>query len=152
MGRFPSRKRKQPLHSAGGYFRLSHVFWHASYGYTGTLNDKTIFDLSPFQECILDGSFEEKELSSGVVQLSIAVEQFNKMSNLVNGMYMNFLIFVKGIKTPLMRNETRFTKWQEAVWKDIKRAFGSLKIMWKFVSHPIKIWSLNYIARRISTE
>ena len=104
MGRFLSRKGKQPLHTAGGYFRLSH-FWHASYGYTGTLNDKTILDLSPFQECRLDGSFEEKLMSFGVVPFSIAGEQFNKIFVVIAGIYMNFLRFVNGIKTPLMRNE-----------------------------------------------
>ena len=29
--------------------------------------------------------------------------------------------------------------------------FGNLKIMWKFVSRPIKIWSLNDIASRMLT-
>ena len=53
-------------------------FWHASYGYAGTLNDKTIFDLSPFQECLLDGSFKDKELSSEVIPFSIAGEQSSK--------------------------------------------------------------------------
>ncbi|KAL7461506.1 hypothetical protein ACHAXS_001925, partial [Conticribra weissflogii] len=85
-------------------------FWHASYGYAGTLNDKTIFDLSPFQQ------------------------------------------FVKGIKIPLTNEETKYTKWQEAVRKDIERAFGNLKILWKFVCHPIEIWSLNDIADRITTS
>jgi hypothetical protein len=126
-------------------------FWHASYGYAGTLNDKTIFDLSPFQECLLDGSFEDKELSSGVVPFTIAGEQFNKMYVLVDGIYMNFSRFVKGIKIPLTRSETRFTTWQEAARKDIERAFGNLKIMWKFVSRPIEIWNLNDIAGRMST-
>ena len=126
-------------------------FWHASYGYAGTLNDKTIFDLSPFQECLLDGSFEEKELSSGVVPFTVAGEQFNKMFVLVDGIYMNFSRFVKGIKIPSTRCETRFTAWQEAARKDIERAFGNLKIMWKFVSRPIEIWNLNDIASIIST-
>ena len=102
---------------------------HASYGYASTLNDKAIFDLPPFQECLLDGSFDEKELLSGVVPFSITGEQFNKMFIRVDGIYMNFLRFVKGIKTPLIINETRFTKWQEVLQKDIERAFGNLKIM-----------------------
>ena len=116
-------------------------FWHASYGYAGTLNDKTIFDLSPFQEW----------LSSGVVPFTVAGEQFNKMFVLVDGIYMNFSRFVKGIKIPLTRSETRFTTWQEATRKDIERAFGNLKITWKFVSRPIEIWNLNDIASRMST-
>ncbi len=41
--------------------------------------------------------------------------------------------------------------WQEATWKDIKRAFVNLKIMWRFVSHLIKIWNLNDIASRMLT-
>jgi Plant transposon protein len=31
-------------------------FWHASYGYTGTLNDRTIFSLSPLFDSMIDGS------------------------------------------------------------------------------------------------
>ncbi len=46
-------------------------FWHASYGYAGTLNDKTIFDLSPFQQCLLDGSFEDNEKSAGILPFKI---------------------------------------------------------------------------------
>ncbi|KAL7479298.1 hypothetical protein ACHAW6_005034, partial [Cyclotella cf. meneghiniana] len=128
-----------------------HIFWHASCGYAGTLNNKTIFDLSPFQECLLDGSSEEKELSSGVVPFSIAGEEFNKMFILNDGINMNLLRFVKGINTPLTRIETKFMMWQEAAWKDIERAFDNLKIMWKYVSCPIKISSLNDVASRIST-
>ncbi len=41
--------------------------------------------------------------------------------------------------------------WQEATQKDIERAFGNLKIMWKFVSRPIEIWNLNDIASRMLT-
>ncbi len=59
---------------------------------------------------------------------------------------MNYLRFFKGIKPPFTRNEMKFTQ------KDTERAFGNLKIMWKFVSHPIEIRRLKDIARRISTE
>ena len=38
-----------------------------------------------------------------------------------------------------------------SAWKHVERAFGNLKVMWKFVSCPIKIGSLNDIARRILT-
>jgi len=107
--------------------------------------------LSPFQECLLDGSFEDKELSSGVIPFSIAGEQFNKMFVLVDGIYMNFSHFVKGIKIPLTRSKTRCTMWWDAAQKDIERVFGNLKIMWKFVSRPIKLWSLNDIASTMST-
>ena len=105
----------------------------------------------PFQECLLNGSFESKELSSGVVPFTIAGEQFNEMFVPVDGMYMNFSRFMKWIKIPLTRSKTMFTMWQEATRKDIERAFGTLKIMWKFVSRPIEICNLNDIASRMLT-
>ena len=120
------------------------------YGYAGTLNEKTIFELSPFQECLLDSSFKEKELSSGVVPFSIVCEQFNKMFVLIDGIYMNFLRFVKGITTPLTRHEMMLTTWKEAMQKDVERAFGNLKMMWKFVSHPIEIWSFKQYCKKES--
>ncbi len=119
-------------------------FWHASCGYAGTLNDKTIFDLSPFQQCFLDGLFQEKK--AGIVPFKISGEEFNKMFVLVDGIYMNFFRFVRGINIPLTNEETKYTKWQEAVRKDIEHAFGNLKILWKFLCRPIEIWSLNKIA------
>ncbi len=64
------------------------------YGYAGTLNKKTIFDLSPFQECLLDGSFEERESRYGVVPFKIADEEFNKMFVVVDGIYINYANFI----------------------------------------------------------
>ncbi len=59
---------------------------------------------------------------------------------------------MKGIKIPLTNEEAKYTKWQEAVRKDIEHAFGNLKFLWKFVCHPIEIWSLNDIEYRITTS
>ncbi len=44
---------------------------------------KTIFDLSPFQEFLLDGSFEQRELDAGVVPFKIGDNEFSKMFVLV---------------------------------------------------------------------
>ncbi len=95
-------------------------FWHASYGYAGTLNDKTIFDLSPFQQCLLDGLFQENKKSAGIVPFKISSEEFNKMFVLVDGIHMNFSRFVKGIKIPLKNEEAKYTKWHKTVRKDIE--------------------------------
>ncbi len=73
-------------------------FWHASYGYASTLNDKTIFELSPFQQCLLDGSFKDNEKSAGLVPFKILGMEFSRMFVLVDGIYMKFSRFVKGIK------------------------------------------------------
>ena len=42
--------------------QLPHLFfWHASYGYAGTLNDKNVLHLSPLLERLIDGYFEKVE-------------------------------------------------------------------------------------------
>jgi hypothetical protein len=42
-------------------------FWHASFGYAGSLNDLNILNLSPFLDKLVDGSFQKDEQESGVV-------------------------------------------------------------------------------------
>jgi hypothetical protein len=52
------------MESVADYFLF---LWHASYGYTGTLNDNTILhDLSPFMDRLLDGTFHELEAEAAV--------------------------------------------------------------------------------------
>jgi len=58
----------------------------------------------------LDGSFEERECRFGVVPYKIADEEFNKMFVLVDGIYMNYARFVKGIKLPVSKEETKYTQ------------------------------------------
>ena len=65
-------------------------FWHASYGYAGTLNDKTILNLSPFLASLVDGSFIDVEQQAGAVPFTIDVEEFNKLFVLVDGIYPSF--------------------------------------------------------------
>jgi hypothetical protein len=48
-------------------------FWHASYGYAGTLNDRTILNLSPLLQSLIDGTFKSLEEAAkvvGVVKIS----------------------------------------------------------------------------------
>ncbi len=65
---------------------------------------------------------------------------------LVDGIYMNYGQFVQGIKLPVSIKETKYTQQQESARKDIERAFGNLKILWKFVSCSIETWNLTDIA------
>jgi hypothetical protein len=44
-----------------------HLFmWMASYGYTGTSNDNTIFSLSPLLDVMIDCTLQELETKAGV--------------------------------------------------------------------------------------
>ena len=80
-------------------------FWHSAYGYAGTLNDKTILNLSPFLATLVDGSFAKLEHKAGTVPFDIDQEQFDKLFILVDGIYPSYSRFVKGMKEPLTVRE-----------------------------------------------
>ena len=125
-------------------------FWHASYGYAGTLNDKNILHLSPFLESLVDGTFIELEQSAGTVPFKVLDEEFNKMFVLVDGIYPSYSRFVRGLKEPVTDRETYFTTWQEKARKDVERAFGVLQGKFQWVARPIHLYHLNGIATRVS--
>jgi Plant transposon protein len=109
-------------------------FWHASFGYAGSLNDLNILNLSPFLSSLLDGSFIaiEKEC----VPFEIAGKSFESLYVCVDGIYPKYSRFVRGYKHPITVREKKFTEWQEACRKDIERAFGVLQGRWQCMQRP----------------
>jgi hypothetical protein len=124
-------------------------FWHASYGYAGTLNDLNILNLSPFLLSLTDGSFSE--LEKEVVPYQIGDEQFHQLFILVDGIYPTYSRFVKPIPSPSGEDKSNYTEWQESSRKDIERAFGNLQSQWHWVRHPIHLHQLDDIARRLAS-
>ena len=102
-------------------------------------------------ERLIDGSFEKVEEEAEVVPFNVGQEPFKKSFVLMDGIYPLFSRFVRGIKEPLTAEEKAFTKWQEAVRKDIERAYGVLKGRFQFLERPILLMDLNDIASRVST-
>ena len=125
-------------------------FWHASYGYAGTLNDINILNLSPFLESLLNGEFDKRESTS--VPFAIGREVFNKVFILVDGIYPRYSRFVKGMKEPVTEQEKTFTKWQEAARKDIERSFGNLQGRFQALATPIMLMDLTIIANLCSSS
>jgi hypothetical protein len=123
--------------------------WSANFGYAGTLNDKTILSLSELFEKLIDGTF--LELEKDVVPYNISGEEFNKLFILVDGIYPQWSMFVKGMKEPIFDAEKKFSDWQESARKDIERAFGNLQQKWQFMSRPIHLKDLNLISGRVTT-
>jgi hypothetical protein len=50
---------------------------------------------------------------------------------------------------PILPEEKRYTQWQEAVRKDIERAFGVLKCTWQFMDRPIHLMKLEDIQAKV---
>ena len=124
-------------------------FWHASYGYAGTLNDINILNLSPLMEGFLDGSFEE--LEDYVTPYKIGDEEFNILYFLVDGIYPTYSRFVKSIREPVGNEEKNFSAFQESARKDIERAFGVLQSKFQYIHRPINLMELQGIATMVST-
>jgi hypothetical protein len=121
-------------------------FWHASFGYAGSLNDLNILNLSPLLDSLVDGSFRDVELQSRSVPFAINGEVFDYLFMNVDGIYPPYARFTRTIHEPLTRVETLFAKWQEAVRKDIERAFGTLQGRWQATSRPFHQHDLGRIA------
>jgi Plant transposon protein len=141
-------KEKRPsivLEAASDY----HLWlWHAAYGYAGALNDLNILGLSPLMESIRDGSFAENE--SLVVPFTIDGEEFHSTYFLTDGIYPAYSRFVKAIQEPIGGKEKAYTEWQEAVRKDIERAFGVLQAKWQCMARPIYFHKLDLISSMVT--
>jgi hypothetical protein len=125
-------------------------FWHASFGYAGSLNDLNILNISPFLERLVDGSFRRVELQSGVVPFSIAGELFDFVLALVDGIYPPYSRFIKAIAEPLLPLEKLFTGWQESARKDVERAFGILQGKFQVLARPMQGHSLTKLSDIVS--
>ena len=126
-------------------------FWHCSYGYAGTLNDKTILNLSPFLESFVNGKFSKLETEAGVVPFNVQDEEFKKLFVLVDGIYPRYSRFVRGIKEPISEEEKSYTAWQKGARKDIERAFGVFEGKFQWISRLIHLHNLKDIAKRVGT-
>ena len=121
-------------------------FWHAAFGFAGSLNDINILNLSPLLESLLDGSFAEIERNSKTVPYVISGEVFHLLNILVDGIYPKYSRFIKTLNEPVTRKEVRFTNWQESSRKDIERAFGVFQSMFQTAARPITTMDLNRIS------
>jgi hypothetical protein len=123
-------------------------FWHALFGYAGSLNDLNILNLSPFLEnlnilnlspfleILVDGTFLELVKNCGKNPYKVNGNVFHRIFVLVDGIYPPYSRFVKGIQMPLTDEEKRYTSWQEAAKKDIERAFGVLQCRLQVMARP----------------
>jgi len=112
-------------------------FWHASFGYAGSLNDLNILNLSPFLESLVDGTLHDLETQSRRVPYAINGEIFRFLYVMVDGIYPMYSRFVRTIHEPVTDEERLFAKWQEDARKDVERAFGNLQSKFQVTCRPI---------------
>ncbi|CDF37478.1 unnamed protein product [Chondrus crispus] len=108
--------------------------WHAFFGSPGSLNDINVLDRSPTMERIIAGEFPPS------IPYTLNKKQRTMPYYLADGIYPSWEIFRKTIKDNTAKKEEAFAKAQEAIRKDIERAFGVLVARFHILQNPSRLW------------
>jgi len=105
--------------------------WHAFFGCPGTLNDINVLDRSPvFQELYEGRAPKCKYVVNG--------RKYNIEYYLSDGIYPRWGTFVKSVPLPQSAKDRLFAERQEAVRKDVERAFGVLQSRFAIIRGPAR--------------
>ncbi|XP_074293680.1 uncharacterized protein LOC141620807 [Silene latifolia] len=116
--------------------------WHAFFGTPSSLNDINVLHRSP----VFDDIFEGRALK---VNYYVNGNQYNMGYYLSDGIYPAWASFVKSIRTSVLQKHKLFAHHQEAVRKDVERAFGVLQARFAFIKKPSLVWDPNLMGKII---
>ncbi|KAG7577748.1 Harbinger transposase-derived protein [Arabidopsis thaliana x Arabidopsis arenosa] len=114
--------------------------WHAFFGPPGTLNDINILDRSPVFDDILQGRAPN-------VNYVVNGRDYHLAYYLTDGIYPKWATFIQSIRLPQTRKATLFATKQEAVRKDVERAFGVLQARFHIIKNPALVWDKEKIGK-----
>ncbi|KAD6119181.1 hypothetical protein E3N88_10452 [Mikania micrantha] len=109
--------------------------WHAYFGVSGSNNDINVLDQSPIFDDILDRVAPGSSFYANNTY-------YKYVYYLADGIYHENATFVKSFTCPREDDDRQkyFKKAQEAVRKDVERAFGVLKKKWYMIHNSCRIW------------
>ena len=107
--------------------------WHAFFGPPGTLNDINVLDRSPVFDDIIQGQAPN-------VTFTVNGREYHLAYYLTDGIYPKWATFIQSIPLPQGPKAVLFAQHQEAVRKDVKRAFGVLQARFAIVKNPALFW------------
>ncbi len=121
-------------------------FWHVFFGLPGSLNDINVIDRSPLAASIFGDQIPN-------VDYSINGNTRKAGYWLVDGIYPPWSVFVTTIHKPQGEKFQHFAKAQEAVRKDVERAFGVLQSRFRFLAlgKGCEYWHLEEIKTMVKT-
>ncbi|XP_018459674.1 protein ALP1-like [Raphanus sativus] len=114
--------------------------WHAFFGLPGTLNDINVLDRSPVFDDIIYGQAPQ-------VNFSVNGNPYSMAYYLTDGIYPKWATFIQSIKLPQGPKAALFANKQEAVRKDVERAFGVLQARFAIVKNPARCWDIVKIGK-----
>ncbi|XP_057779743.1 uncharacterized protein LOC130998334 [Salvia miltiorrhiza] len=101
--------------------------------WAGSCNDINVLHRSPIFSDILEGRAPN-------ISYVVNDRQNDRAYYLTDGIYPSSTAFVKTISSPVLRKHKLFAQHQEAVRKDVERAFGVLQARFAFIRCPCLIW------------
>ena len=105
-------------------------FVHHFVGYPGACNDLNVLRGSPIMELIESDKYPK-------VSYKLGEEEFERPFIMVDGIYPKWSLFSSTVPHPTNERERLYKTFQEALRKDVERAFGILKKQWKILFHPV---------------
>lgn len=119
--------------------------YHWFAGRCGTNNDKTMVNFSPLFTDILSGSYSLR--MDQPFRISAKGARRHDGYFIVDGIYPPWMIFARPIHSPMCESESRYTKLQEALRKDIERCFGVLQARFQILRKENHYWEDSFIVR-----
>jgi Plant transposon protein len=111
-------KEKSPTITLEAYADNNIWIRHASFGYTGILNDISIWEQSPLLNAFIDGTFM-KEIDFKFV---IGDKTFDNVWFLADGIYPKIAHYAKTLEEAVNEERRMYVHWQEGCWKSIECA------------------------------
>ncbi|KFK24055.1 hypothetical protein AALP_AAs70484U000200 [Arabis alpina] len=114
--------------------------WHAFFGAPGTLNDINVLDRSPVFNDIISGHAPQ-------VNFTVNGRDYDLAYYLTDGIYPKWATFIQSIPLPQGPKASLFAQRQEAVQKDVERAFRVLQARFTVVKNPALFWDKEKIGK-----
>ncbi|CAM9900659.1 unnamed protein product, partial [Heterosigma akashiwo] len=108
-------------------------FYHCFFGAPGTWNDINVLNSSTFMQKLVEGVFSP----AGESDFELNGLRFSIPYFLADGIYPKWACFLK-----TKANGLKFSKWQEAIRKDVERAFGVLQNRFTILGRACQLHSV----------
>ncbi|KAF8411112.1 hypothetical protein HHK36_003651 [Tetracentron sinense] len=118
--------------------------WHAFFQMSSSHNDVNVLDHSPLLNSLIHGRMPP-------VNYTMNGRQHTLGYYLSDGIYPQWATMMQTITHPTTRKERLFAKKQEAVRKDVERAFGILQIRWGITQGTVRYWKKDDICNVMKT-
>jgi hypothetical protein len=108
--------------------------WHAFFALPSSLNDINVLNRSPLFQSLTSGTAPQ-------VEYMMNGNTYTMGYYLANGIYPSWAMFAKAFQSPQGNKNVHFTRAQDALRKDVERAFGVLQSCFAMVRGPTRWWS-----------